>query len=233
MTFSAPQPARFRDMFFAVIALVVAVIAFINLGAVIKLVGAGLMVIPSTLGIVQQARSQDVFALDLRTSPSTVGIGQPGRYTLYAYDSDLLTISDELDLAGAPPWITLESQVTGEKVPVTFVKRGLRPYDTPLAKGRPALSFVINQPGVYIMRHATKPSVVYIVRDYVTGREGLLTAAFLVQIGAVAMLVGMPFLRRYLTRRQARKQSQQDARRRSDAFWQRVERDPETWRRPK
>jgi hypothetical protein len=233
MTFSAPKAPRFRDMLLAILVLIVLVFAFINLGAVVKFVGAGLMVIPSTLGVVKQVGPQEVFAYDLQTSPTMVGIGQPGRYAVYAYDYDLLTVSDQLDLASAPPWITLKSQVTGEKAPVTFVKRGLRPYDTPLAKGRPVLSFVIARPGMYVMQHPTRPTVIYIVRDYVTGKEGLLAAVLLVEIGLVAIAVGVPFLRRYLARREARKRSQQEARQRAEAFWQREERKAETWRRPK
>jgi hypothetical protein len=230
---SARGSPRLRDIGVALFVLVILIFALINLGVVVKFVGAGLMVIPSALGMVQQVGPQEVFAYDLRTSPTMVGIGQPGRYVVYAYDYDLLTTSDQLDLSGAPPWITLESQVSGERVPVVFVKRGLRPYDTPLAKGRPALSFVITRPGMYSMRHLAKPSVIYIVRDYVTGKERLLTTVFLVEIALVAIPVSVPFLRRYLARREARRRSQQEARRRAEPFWQRQEREAETWRRPK
>jgi hypothetical protein len=220
-------------MLVAILVLIALVFVFINLGVVIKLVGAGLMVIPSALGIVQKVGPQEVFTYDLSTSPTMVGIGQPGRYVVYAYDYDLLTTSDQMELSGAPPWITLESQVTGKKVPVAFVKRGLRPYDTPLAKGRPALSFVITQPGMYVMRHATKLSSISIVRDYVTGKEGLLAGVFLVEICLVAIPVSVPFLRRYLMRRAARKRSQLETRQRAEAFWQHKEPPAETWRRPK
>jgi hypothetical protein len=220
-------------MLLAMLVLIVLVFVFINLGVVIKILGAGLMVVPSALGIVHQVGPQEVFTYDLRTNPTMVGIGQPGRYAVYAYDYDLLTTSDQIDSSGAPPWITLESQATGEKVPVAFVKRGLRPYDTPLAKGRPALSFVITQPGIYIMRHPARLSVVSIVRDYVTGKERLLTAVLLIEIALVSAPVSVPLLRRYLARRQARRRSQQETRQRADAFWQREERRAESWRKPK
>jgi hypothetical protein len=233
MTFSAPKAPRFRDMIAAVVALILLVFAFINLGVVVKLIGAGLMVIPSALGVVHQVGPQEIFAYDLSSSPTTLGIGRPGRYSVYAYDYDLLTVSDQLVQSGALPWITLESQASGEKVPVTFVTRGLRLYDTPLAKGRPALSFVITQPGSYIMRHPTKPTTIWVVRDYITGKEKLVTAVFLIEIALVAIPVGLPFMRRYLARRAARKRSQQEARRRLETARQREERPAETWRRPK
>ena len=213
--------------------LVVLIFAFINLGAVVKFVGAGFMFIPSALGIVQRVSPQEVFVYDLSKSPTMVGISQPGRYAVYAYDYDLLTILDQLEQSGAAPWISLKSETTGEPVPVTFVSRGMRPYDTYLAKGRPVLSFVITRPGVYVMLHPAKQSTISIVRDYVTGHERALMLAYLVQIGLVVVPVGVVFLRRYLARREARRTSQRETRERAEAFWQREAHRDETWRRPK
>ena len=232
MTFSDPKPARFRDIIFAVLILVVALVVFINLGVAIKAVGYGLMVIPSALGIAHQVGPTEVVTYDLSASPTLVGFGRPGRYAVYVYDSDLLTVSDQLELSGAPPWITLESQTTGEKVPVTFVTRGLRPYDTLLAKGRPALSFVITEPGFYVMRHPTRSFGISIVRDYVTGKEKLLVTIFLIEIVLVSMPVSLPAVRRYLARREAQKRSQEEARKRLNRVRERDDRSAETWRRP-
>jgi hypothetical protein len=230
---STGRTPRIRDIVFAIVALVVLLFAFINLGAVVKLVGAGLMVIPSTLGIVQRVTAQEVFAYDLSKSPTDVGIGRPGRYAVYAYDYDLLTMSDQVEQSGGAPWITLKSQVTGEAVPVTFVSRGMRAYDTPLAKGRPVLSFVIDRPGVYVMLHPAKPVTISIVRDYVTGKERTLTLAFLAQIAVVVIPLMFLYTRRYLTRRSARRTAQRQRRAESDAFWREQAQKNQTWRKPK
>ena len=207
--------------------------AFINLGAVVKVVGTGLMLIPSAFGIVQRVGPQEVYRYDLRTPPTNVGIGQPGRYAVYAYDYDLLTMADEMERAKAAPWITLKSQLTGEAVPVDFVSRGMRPYDTPLAKGRPVLSFVIDRPGVYVMLHPAKPVTISIVRDYVTGKERTLTLAFLAQIAVILIPLTFICSRRYLARRSARKTAQRQRRAESDAFWREQAQKSQTWRKPK
>jgi hypothetical protein len=224
---------RFRDILFGVIALVVLIVAFINLGAVVKLVGAGFMVIPSALGIVQRVSPQEVITYDMSRSPTLIGISQPGRYAVYAYDSDLLTISDQLEQSNAAPWITVKSQITNEPVPVAFVSRGMRPYDTFLAKGRPALSFVITNPGVYVMTHLARPVRISIVRDYVTGNERTLTMVILAQIAVVVIPLMFLYTRRYLTRQDARKAAQRRKRQESEAFWRDQAQRSQTWRRPK
>jgi hypothetical protein len=224
---------RLRDILLGVIALVVLIVAFINLGAVVKLAGAGFMVIPSALGIVQRVSSREVFTYDMSRSPTMVGISQPGRYAVYAYDSDLLTTSDQLEQSNAAPWITLKSEISGETVPVAFVKRGMRPYDTFLAKGRPVLSFVITSPGVYVMLHPARPAPISVVRDYVTGNERALALAFLAQIGVVVIPLVFVYARRYLTRLDARKAAQRRKRQQSEEFWRDQALRSHTWRRPK
>lgn len=233
MAGSAPRSPRLRDILLAVVALLALIVAFINLGAVVKAAGAGLMLIPSALGIVRKVSSAEVFPYDLRTSPTSVGIGQPGRYAVYAYDYDLLTTSDELEQSGAEPWITLRSQVTGKSVPVAFVSRGMRAYDTPLAKGRPVLTFEIAVPGVYVMSHPAKLATIYIVRDYVTGKERTLTLAFLAQIAVVILPLTFLYTRRYLSRRNARRAAQRQRREESDAFWREQAQERQTWQKPK
>ena len=224
---------RLRDILLAVIALGVLIVAFINLGAVVKLAGAGFMVIPSALGFVHRVSPQEVFTYDMSRSPTLVGISQPGRYALYAYDSDLLTTSDQLEQSNAAPWITLKSQITGEAVPVAFVGRGMRPYDTYLAKGRPVLSFVIAKPGMYVMTHPAQPVPISIVRDYVTGNERTLTLAILAQIAVVVIPLMFLYTRRYLVRLDARKAAQRRKRQESEAFWRDQAQRSQTWRRPK
>jgi hypothetical protein len=219
MAWSTTRTPRLRDILLAVVALVALIVAFINLGAVVKFVGAGLLLIPSGLGIVQRVGVEDISTYDLSSSPTLLGISQPGRYAVYAYDYDLLTMSDQLEEAKAEPWITMKSQITGEAVPVTFVERGMRMYDTPLAKGRPVLSFVIDKPGVYVMLHPSKQATISIVRDYVTGKEGILTLIYLVEIGLLLMPLMLILLRRYTARREARKRAQEAARERGEAFW--------------
>jgi hypothetical protein len=230
---STGQAPRFRDILLGVTALVILLVAFINLGAVVKFVGAGLLVIPSMLGITQVVGSQEISVYDLSTSPTLVGISQPGRYAVYAYDYDSLTISDQLEEAGATPWITLKSQVTRRAVPTSYVGRGLRLYDTYLAKGRPVLTFVITQPGIYLMYHPTRSATISVVRDYVTGKERILALSILAQIAVVVIPLAFLFTRRYLARLNARKAAQRKKRQESEAFWRDQVEGSHTWRRPR
>jgi hypothetical protein len=233
MAGSTTRTPRFRDIAIGVAAVAVLLVALINLGAVVKFAGNGLMVIPSLLGIVHRVGAEEISTYDLAVSPTVMGISQPGRYDVYAYDYDLLTMSDQIEASRAAPWITIRSEVTEQPVPVEFVGRNLKPYDTYLAKGRPVLSFVIPQPGVYVMTHSTKRSSISVVRDYVTGNERTIDLAFAVQIGLVAIPVVVLFARRYLARREALRKSQRETRQRAEAFWQREVDGPEVWRRPK
>ncbi len=232
MAGGTPRAPRIRDILLGLIALVALTVVLVNLAVLIKLVGNALLVIPSALGVVRQVTRDEVFTYDLVTSPTEVGFGQPGCYAVYAYDYDLLTTSDALEEAGAPPWITLVSRTTGEAVPIMFVGRGLRPYDTVLAKGRPVLTFVITRPGAYLMYHPARRADLAIVRDYITGQERTIVAAYLVQIGVVVGPPAILLTRRYLARRHVRREAQRARREQADAFWQRRQREGETWRRP-
>jgi hypothetical protein len=233
MASSTTRAPRLRDIFLGIAALGALIVGFINLGAVVKFIGTGFLVIPSALGIVQMAGPEDVATYDLSTSPTPIGISQPGRYALYAYDSDLLTITDQLEQAGAAPWITLKSQITGETVPVSWVTRGLRPYDTHLAKGRPVMTFVITQPGIYLMYHLTRISTISIIRDYVTGNERTFELVMWLEIAVIVLPLAFLSVRRHLARADSRKAAQREKREQSEAFWRDQVQRNQTWRRPK
>jgi hypothetical protein len=233
MAASSVRTPRIRDILLAIAALVVLLVVLINLGAVVKFVGAGLLVIPSALGIVERVGPEEMSTYDLTASPTLLGISQPGRYALYAYDYDLLTMSDQLEESKAPPWVTLKSQVTGQAIRTDFVGRGLRPYDTYLAKGRPVITFVITQPGSYLMFHPTRASTISIVRDYVTGNERSFSLVMLAQIAVVVVPLAFLLTRRYLKRLEVRRRAQQQKRIESEAFWREQFQRSQTWRRPK
>jgi hypothetical protein len=233
MSGSTARSPRLRDIFLGIAALGALIVVFINLGVVVKFIGTGFLVIPSALGIVQVPGPKDIATYDLSSSPTPIGISQPGRYALYAYDFDLLMVSDQLEQTGAAPWITLKSQITGEAVPVSWVTRGLRPYDTHLAKGRPVMTFVITQPGIYLMYHSTRNSTISIVRDYVTGKERTLALVMWLQIAVIVVPLAFLFVWRHVARADTRRAAQREKRERSEAFWRDQAQRNQTWRRPK
>ena len=60
-------------------------------------------------------------------------------------------------------------------------------YDTPLANGRPMVTFEITKPGEYTITHPTRPTTVYIIPDYTTGKENWIN--FLVVLQVVALII--------------------------------------------
>ena len=156
---------------------------FSILPSAVKWAGYPLLYLPARLGLVRQVAPADVQNFDLAAFSSQVVASEAGRYAIYTADRELL----ELDIAAQRAWLKVTSQVTGESVPVELVVRGLRPYDTPYAPGRPVLSFAVDTPGVYEFSRLslTPPEFVAVVPDYVTGKERVILFLALLQLAVV------------------------------------------------
>lgn len=171
---------RLHSILLGILAAVVLLFLFAFLGDIVKWTGAAMLFLPARLGLLHQVRADEIQAVDFSLSPAQVFFPQVGQYALYTSNDDLLAITDTLLEAGGLPWLVILSP-EGERLPVTFIRRGLRPYDTPLAKGRPIYTFTIPSAGIYTLSHPTRPFLtIYLVRDYVSGQErfhaSLLTA---------------------------------------------------------
>jgi hypothetical protein len=207
------RPARLRTIALGIAVFVLALIVVCSLSQGVKWTGAVLLFLPDRLGLVHTVRPAEVLVLDLRHSPAQVAFSRAGRYQLYTSDYDLLVIAAELARSGAPAWVTITDAKTGAPVTVTHIERGLLPFDTPHASGRPVLGVEIPEPGAYFMDFPTRQATLSVVPDYITGHEGVMYAAFAVEV----LLLSLPFavalyrremrLRVYL--RERRRHSQQ------------------------
>jgi hypothetical protein len=132
--------------------------------------------------------------VDIHSTPTSITFTKPGRYLLYTDDYDLLVVNDAIIAANIKPWINIQSE-SGKPVQVSLIERGMAIYDTPLARGRPVASFEIVYPGVYFMAHPRKPVNIYILPDYLSGKEGKITFFICLEIVIVVLAIW------YFTRR--------------------------------
>lgn len=209
---------RFRDIGLALLIGLVLLIVLLKLGDVVKVVGAALYYAPARLGLVQQAGSGEVQRFALDAMPELVSFPAAGRYAVYTGDYDLLSVSDALsEKQSADPWFTVVVPETGERLPVEFINRGMRIYDSHLAPGRPVMTFTIPQPGFYQVKHPRRPAQVSVVRDYVTGNEGRILAVFAAEIALIIAPFAIVFGRRYRRKEMARRATQRTRRAEADA----------------
>jgi hypothetical protein len=183
------HPPAFRSIILGIIAFLVILMFFCNLSDVAKWMGAAFLFIPDRLGIIEQVKASEIITLTLNSNTSTINFPHAGKYSIYTNDYDLLVISDDLALKKGPSWIVIRSAGSGEVVPVTFVERGLRLYDTPFAKGRPVINFEIKYPGEYNLTHTSRKVDIYFVPDYTTEREGEILIIYIIQLAVIAYIL--------------------------------------------
>lgn len=212
-----PQP-KVRSIVAGILTVVVLVVLVCSASSVVKWAGSSLLILPRVFGLLESVHGEEIVALPLDQSPTAVTFPRPESYAVYTSDLDLLEITASLSDTQASPWLVVQRAATGESVPVSFVGRGLMPYDDPRAPGRPALVFSIGEAGTYALSHPRRPFAVYLVPDRTTGREGLIAVAAFAQLALLAMpaviLVGRP----WLARRRAWREHQRERRQASDAM---------------
>ncbi len=211
------RPPTIRNLVLGGMA-VVALFAFFSVSPeALKLVGALFLFIPEKLGIVQQATGEEAHIIALDSYTTQLDIAQPGRYAVYTADMHLLRAA----LNATRAWLLVSAQETGEQVPVSVVDRGLRPYDTPVVRGRPIFTFEIETPGAYEVSHPRRDAsaIMSIVPDYTTGHETAVALSYLAQMAFIAGLVGVFYHRRGRTTRSRIKAWQREKRSQSEAFW--------------
>lgn len=185
-----------------VIIFLILLIAFFSLAQVVKSFGNIFLFIPDQLGILQTVKRTEIAEVNMQHPPTYLQFDQPGLYTVYTVDYDLLVINDELIAHQAEPWLKIKEMATGQYVQVDYVERGLRIYDTPLAKGRPIHLFFIKDPGLYEISHLTRDASIFFLPDYLTGNEDLLAFSYLAQFAALVLIAG------YFYQRHARQQAE-------------------------
>lgn len=189
MIYGNPPSPTFRSIFSGIAALILIILGFLFLGNVVKQVGMVFTFLPAKLGLIETVTRDELISMDMTESPTTVNFSKPGKYLLYTDNYDLLTINDAIIVAGAKPWLKVLKASDETEIDLTLVERGLAIYDTPLAKGRPAVSFEVTDPGEYVFIHPRRPIKSYIVPDYITGNEGFINFLVIVQIVALILII--------------------------------------------
>ena len=216
-----PPPPRLRNIGLGILIVAVLVVLVCSASSAVKWAGSAFLVLPRAIGVLESVRGDEIAALPMDSSPTAVTFPRPERYQLYTGDLDLLEVAASLHSAGSTPWLTVQRAETGEAIPVSFVGRGLTPYDDPRVPGRPIFAFEIPEAGTYALSHPQRPLIVSLVPDRTSGKEVLIGASFLAQLGLLAIPAYLVFGRPWLERRQSWRRHQQEQRRASEAMLRR------------
>jgi hypothetical protein len=218
------QPPRIRNIVIACVIFLVLLGMIWTLRSSIKQLGDIFLYLPSQLGLVERVAPEEIRIIDLNIgSPTSLEITRPGRYIVFTDDYYLL-----LDNARSRGYdgvqLEVTARTTGEPVNVVPVVRGVRPYDTPLAEGRPIFAFEVTTPDNYeITLPALYNTSVAIVPDYTTGKEPIIVLAFIVQLVFLLSPLSIFYYQRY-QRYQARIQTirapQMQRQTKGQAFWE-------------
>ena len=201
MTSSSYRDPAIRNVVLGILMFAVFLVTVCSLPQVVKTLGAGLLYLPSQLGLVEMVHRDEVQAIDMRSSPPQVDLPQARRYAVYTDDYDLLVISDEIMLAGAEPWLVVTSPGSHAKLRLTGIERGLMPYDSPYAAGRPVFTFEVTEPGVHDLTYPRRWATLYILPDTTSGKERLILLAYAVEVAILIAAVALPFRRAARIRR--------------------------------
>jgi hypothetical protein len=220
MTTEDYRPPRILAIGIGIALFVILLGAVCSLSQGIKWAGSVLLIIPERLGLVRTVKPAEVFRFDMTQTPARVRFPTAGDYQVYTSDYDLLVISDTLAQADEPPWLTVTSAGDGSAVSLSHISRGLLPYDTPHAPGRPVIEVGIPEPGEYLLDYPTRPAEISLVPDYVTGKEAVIYAAFAVQI----LIAATPFAILLYRREQRLLRRLRDARGQSTRRFEKIRR---------
>ena len=208
-----------RNILVGVLIFFVIVLMFSSLDNLVKTIGRVLMIVPSQMGFYPLPSAGEVIPVNLESNPTDLTLIHAGTYQIFTDDYDLLNITMLIENTQTSPWLVVTSKSSGAGVPVSFVHRGLRLYDTPYAAGRPIFSMDIPSPGVYQLSHPSKPASIYFVPDQTTKYAGTILISFVVEIAVVAGLLIVYFR----TRRRAQyvriREIEARTRERAEQFW--------------
>jgi len=186
----------------------------------VKLLGSPFLYLPEKLEWVHLPAKNEVVKIYLATEGHTVFFGKPGHYVVYTDDIDLLFLQATQADQKREPWLVEETE--HGPIPFYLVSRGIRPYDTTLAKGRPFLYFTIEKPGSYKFAFGLpggEAAFISVLPDYISGKEDILLIAYLVQL---ALMVGL-WLAFYnlhtIKKRRTAKREQTQKEIRTQRFW--------------
>ena len=218
-----------------VYAIIFGVIAFTGLlmtvcflSEAVKFVGAPFLFLPEKLGLIEVASREDVVKIEMSSGSTMLNFTRPGKYVVYTKDYDLLIISDSLrdvnenieNVENVHSWLSVLSVENGETLPISHIHRGLMPFDSPLAQGRPVLYFEITTPGWYELKYSTRQALIYVLPDYTTGKEGTIYLIYVVEFALLLIPVWILYSG-FSQRRKEKTQEIQNLKHiRGDGFWE-------------
>jgi len=190
--------------------------------ALVKGVGHTLLLAPEELKLVQRVSPDEVISFPLFRGRWTSQQFKPGRYLVFTNDPGLLlsiASAEARQRESVESW--LEMRPANDKTKacdVVPVHRGLRPYDTPYAKGRPVLRFFISEAGAYEMLYSIggRATVVSVVPDRTSGNELLIAGLCLVQVAIPVTPLCLYVRRRWKRAIAIRRITQREQRHRAD-----------------
>jgi hypothetical protein len=212
------RSASFRSIFLGIAIFFLLLVVFLFLPDFIKVIGYPFLWIPDRLNIVAVPDAGDVQKFDLAVDDQTVDFAQPGNYVAYTGDTDLLLTNDSLAEKNSVPWLLLQGP-GGAEISPRYVERGLMPFDSPFAKGRPVLTFQIQTPGHYTLTHPHRQAIISILPDAVSGQEGWLWTIYIVELALIGFVVWKIAGRRRLKQQARVKEIDGLKRIQGDDFW--------------
>jgi hypothetical protein len=207
-----PPSPRIRDIVLGMLIAAVCLGLLFSASSVVKWVGAPFLILPRALGIIGGFAPHEIVEIPLGSPPTGVTFPAAESYAVYVSDLRLLEVADVISDSGAPPWLVLQREDTGESVPVEAIARGLIPFDEPRVPGRPVYRFTIEEPGTYAVTHPRSVSSAFLVPDRITGKESQLAWAAVIQLALLAIPVLWVFMPRYLERRRRWRAHQKERR---------------------
>jgi disulfide bond formation protein DsbB len=208
-----------RNILVGILIFLVIVLIFSSLDNLVKTLGRILMIVPSQMGFYPLSSADEVVPVELKSNPTDLTFIHAGTYQIFANDYDLLSITIQIEQSQGSPWLVVRSKADGVSIPVNFVHRGLRMYDSPYAAGRPIFSIDIPSPGVYQLNHPTRPVSIYFVPDETSAYASTILFSFVVEIALLAGLVLFYYRSRRQTQNARIREIEERTRERAEQFW--------------
>jgi hypothetical protein len=208
-----------RNILVGILIFVIIVLMFSSLDNLVKTIGRFLMIVPSQMGFYPLTSANDVVPVNLNSNPTNLTFIHAGTYQIFAEDYDLLNITLLLERSKGSPWLVVRSAASSAIIPVNYVHRGLRLYDTPYAAGRPIFSIDIPSPGMYQLNHPSKPASIYFVPDETSNYASTISLSFVVEIALLAGLGWAYYRSRRQTQNARIREIEERTRERAEQFW--------------
>ena len=208
-----------RNILLGVLIFLVIVVMFSSLDNLVKTIGRVMMIVPSQMGFYPLSSADEVVPVSMTSNPTDLTLIHAGTYQVFAEDYDLLNITMQIENSQSSPWLVVNSKSSGASIPVNYIHRGLRVYDTPYAAGRPIFSIDIPSPGVYQLSHPSRPANIYFVPDQTSQYAGTIMFSFVVEIALLAGLLIFYFRSRRRTQYARIREIESRTRERAEKFW--------------